>query len=196
LTVSIFHYRIFPFVKYTESQIYRVGNMPTSESEIQQRAPEIAEIIQRMLRLRPTFRGGLPEQLLTLRNQYLASRTTARSGGPHDFNLFYNVGIVLSHHENPITMGELSHELDVPLSTATRIMDWMVDNGYAQRLPDPEDRRVVRVALTAVSLEVYRTINEFIMERVEQILGQFTPDECDIFLSLLRKVLDALEQAT
>jgi len=75
-------------------------------------------------------------------------------------------------------------------------MDWMVDNGYAQRLPDPEDRRVVRVALTAVSLEVYRTINEFIMDRVEKILGQFTPDECDLFLSLLRKVLDALEQAT
>jgi DNA-binding MarR family transcriptional regulator len=72
----------------------------------------------------------------------------------------------------------------------------MVDNGYAQRLPDPEDRRVVRVALTAVSLEVYRTINEFIMDRVEKILGQFTPDECDLFLSLLRKVLDALEQAT
>jgi len=170
--------------------------MQNPESKLQQRAPEIAGIIQRMLRLRPKFQGALPENLLTLRNQYLASRPTGRLGGPHDFNLFYNVGIVLSHHENPITMGELSHELDVPLSTATRIMDWMVDNGYAQRLPDPEDRRVVRVALTAVSLEVYRTINEFIMERVERILGQFTADECDHFFSLLRKVLDALEQAT
>ncbi|MGA2821618.1 MAG: MarR family transcriptional regulator, partial [Anaerolineales bacterium] len=127
--------------------------MQASESNLRQRAPEIAELIQRILRLRPKFRGALPENLLALRNQYLASKITARSVGPHDFNLFYNVGIVLSHHENPITMGELSHELDVPLSTATRIMDWMVDNGYAQRLPDPEDRRVVRVALTAVSLE-------------------------------------------
>lgn len=160
------------------------------------REPQISEITQRLLRLRPRFRVALPENLLKLRNQYLAIGSAARVEGPHDFNLFYNVGVVLSHHPNPITMGELSHELDVPLSTATRIMDWMVDNGYAQRLPDPEDRRVVRVALTPASLEVYRTIHEFIMEKVERILDQLTPDECDVFLSLLRKVLDALEQAT
>jgi len=161
-----------------------------------EREREISEILQRMLRLRPRFRVALPENLLKLRNQYLASGSGARASGPHDFNLFYNVGVVLSHHPNPITMGELSHELDVPLSTATRIMDWMVDNGYAQRLPDPEDRRVVRVALTPASVEVYRTIHELFMRRVERILDQFTSEECDLLLSLFRKVLDALEQTS
>jgi DNA-binding MarR family transcriptional regulator len=161
----------------------------------QQRTDEVSEIVQRIMRLRPRLRGTVPESLLKLRNQYLASRSPSRPTGAHDFNLFYNVVVVLSHHPNPITMGELSHELDVPLSTATRIMDWMVDNGYARRLPDPDDRRVVRVTLTPASLEVYRTINEFVLQRVEVILKQFTSEECDLFLSFLRRVLDALEPA-
>lgn len=173
------------------------GRVVSRESvQGQERDQEISEILQRILRLRPKFRVSVPENLLELRNQYLASGSGTRVAGPHVFNLFYNMGVVLSHYSNPITMGELSHELDVPLSTATRIMDWMVDNGYAQRLPDPEDRRVVRVALTPAGREIYRTIQEFIMGRVEQLLGQFTPEECDTFLVLMRKILVALEQTT
>jgi len=41
-------------------------------------------------------------------------------------------------------MGELSKALDVPLSTATRIADCGQER-YAERSPDPKDRRVVRV---------------------------------------------------
>jgi DNA-binding MarR family transcriptional regulator len=168
--------------------------MTSREAKLtQEQVHEVSEIVQRLMRLRPGWRGTVPENLLKLRNQYLASRPATRPSGPHEFNLFYNVGVVLSRHPNPITMGELSHEMDIPLSTATRVMDWMVDNGYAQRLPDSEDRRVVRVALTPASLEVYRTMNEFVLQRAEAILAQFTSQECDLFLSLLRKVLDALE---
>ena len=75
-------------------------------------------------------------------------------------------------------------------------MDWLVDNGYAQRLPDPQDRRIVRVGLTDAGQEIYTTINQFFMERIEQLLGQLVPEERETFLSLLCKVLDALEKQT
>ena len=98
-------------------------------------------------------------------------------------------------HAGPITMGELSRELQVPLSTATRTMDWLVNNGYAQRLPDPKDRCVVRVELTEAGKETYRTINTFILKKVGQALSQFTPGEQETFILLLNKVLNAFDEA-
>ncbi|MBA7481769.1 hypothetical protein ES707_17245 [subsurface metagenome] len=63
---------------------------------------------------------------------------------PHTISnheLFYRVSNSIQQKGN-LTMGELSNALSVPLSTTTRIVDWLVDNGYAQRLPDQEDRRI------------------------------------------------------
>jgi DNA-binding MarR family transcriptional regulator len=156
--------------------------------------PQIAEIMQRIFRLKNRFKAGVPENIVILRKRVLESNLGGKAGHFNDFDLFHNVGLVFSNHEGPITMGELSRELNVPLSTATRTMDWLVDNEYAQRLPDPQDRRIVRVGLTDAGREIYTTINQFFMERIEQLLGQLIPEERETFISLLCKVLDALEK--
>jgi len=41
----------------------------------------------------------------------------------------------------PLTMSELSNELNVPMSTATRIVDWLVRGDMVERANDPNDRR-------------------------------------------------------
>ena len=92
-------------------------------------------------------------------------------------------------------MGELSHALEVPLSTATHIVDWLVKNDYARRLDDPEDRRIVRVTLTEGGQDMYRAINEFITQRIEHFLSQFSPEDRENLLSLLNKVIDTLEKS-
>jgi hypothetical protein len=51
--------------------------------------------------------------------EYLQGSSLARNtGGKTDFDLFYNVGMVVSRRSKPITMGTLSHELDIPINTA------------------------------------------------------------------------------
>jgi DNA-binding MarR family transcriptional regulator len=82
----------------------------------------------------------------------------------------------------------------VPLSNATRTMDWLVNNGYAQRLPDPKDRRVVRVELTETGKATYQAISTFMLARVEQALSPLTLSEREIFIELLNKVLTAFEK--
>jgi DNA-binding MarR family transcriptional regulator len=158
--------------------------------------PQIAEIMQRIFRLKDRFRVGVPENIVILRKRILESNLGGKAGHSNNFDLFHNVCLAFSRHEGPITMGELSRDLNVPLSTATRTMDWLVENGYAQRLPDPQDRRVVRVGLTDAGREIYTTINQFFMERIEQLLEQLIPEERETFISLLCKVLDALEKQT
>lgn len=156
--------------------------------------PQIVEIMQRVFRLKNRFKVGVPENIAILRERIRASDLAGRSGHFNDFDLFHNVGLVFSSHDGPITMGELSRDLNIPLSTATRTVDWLVENGYAERLPDAQDRRVVRVGLTGEGQAIYAAINQFFMERIEQFMGQFTPEERETFTSLLCKVLDALEK--
>jgi DNA-binding MarR family transcriptional regulator len=91
-------------------------------------------------------------------------------------------------------MGQLSKELDVPLSTATRIVNGLVDNGLAERTDDPEDRRVVRVILTETGRSLHQIMNEFMRERIDQILGRFTAEEREQFIFLLLKVAKIMDE--
>jgi DNA-binding MarR family transcriptional regulator len=108
--------------------------------------------------------------------------------------LFYRVSSCIERKDN-LTMGELSNALSVPLSIATRIADWLVDNGYLQRLPDPEDRRVVRVALTDIGRELHQTIDAYVRQRIQEILSCLTDEERTMLLVLIGKVVTALKEA-
>ena len=115
---------------------------------------------------------------------------------PHTISnheLFYRVSNSIQQKDN-LTMGELSSALAVPLSTATRIVDWLVDNGYTQRLPDQEDRRIVRVALTDIGREMHEIIENYIRQRVQQILACLTDEERAPLLTLVGKVVFALKE--
>jgi DNA-binding MarR family transcriptional regulator len=46
-------------------------------------------------------------------------------------------------------MGDLSSRLLVDNSKMTRIVDYLAENGWAERQPDPDDRRAQQVFLTA-----------------------------------------------
>ena len=47
------------------------------------------------------------------------------------------------------SMSQLSHEMDLQPSTVTGIVDKLVKAGKLQRVDEPEDRRVVRIEMTA-----------------------------------------------
>lgn len=155
---------------------------------------QIVDILRDFIRLKPRLKAVLPEDLARLKERLGELHP---EGGPRrsaDYDLFYRVGVVLSRHREPLTMGELSEALAVPLSTATRMVDWLVKSGYAERLPDPEDRRVVRVGLTETGQELYQTINGFMRQRVEQVLRRFSAEERENLVLLLRKIVKTLEE--
>jgi DNA-binding MarR family transcriptional regulator len=110
-----------------------------------------------------------------------------------DNDLFYRIAvIILSRRQEPVSMGELSKALVVPLSTATRIVDGLVASGVAERIDDPEDRRVVRVTLSAEGQELYQVMSEYLRQRIEQLMVRFTSEERDQFVRLLRKAMDSI----
>jgi DNA-binding MarR family transcriptional regulator len=121
------------------------------------------------------------------------AKTKGNEGIYSNYGLFYRISSNIYPH-NDLTMGELSNALTVPLSTATRMVNWMVTDGYVKRLPDPEDRRVVRVALTEKGLEMHNTIRSYTEERVGTILSSLSTDEQKKLLQLIDKVISTLKE--
>jgi DNA-binding MarR family transcriptional regulator len=146
-----------------------------------------AAIVRDLLRLRPRLKLALPPDLARAKAQFDALRSAS------DHAALFQVGIVLSSQQEPLSMGELSKALDVPFSTATRIANWWVENGYVERSRDPKDRRVVRVALTKSGRDLLKAGNKLICQRLEQVLRHFTPEEREMLVVLMHKLVTSLE---
>jgi DNA-binding MarR family transcriptional regulator len=155
---------------------------------------DIVDILLRLSYLRRRFRGKLPEQIVNLKTSIKEHNLREKIAQINDRDVFFTIGFVFSRQSRPLTMGDLSRILGVPFSTATRTVDWLVNNSYVQRLPDPEDRRVVRVELTAAGKELYGAMNDLLLQSAEQLLHDFSLEERKEFGRLLGKLVDKLEQ--
>jgi DNA-binding MarR family transcriptional regulator len=153
---------------------------------------QIESLIQDFLQIDIEFNALLPKEIEQIHHLIDEIPITDKPQRFINCNLFSRI-IYSLYRENSMTMGELSHTLSVPFSTTTR-MDWFVDNGYAQRLSDPDDRRVVRVALTDSGREIYRTVERYMVQRFRQMLSPLTAEEQSVLLMLLEKMARGLRE--
>lgn len=166
--------------------------MATKTDVSDQRLAEFGEIIRSFMMLRHRLRMVTPETFASVKERLHELLPEGHQWGKNEPDLFFSVGTLLMRQAEPVTMGELSQALNVPLSTATRIVDTLVKLDYAQRLPDPDDRRVVRVTLTETGKQMYTGIQGFFETRLRHILGYFTEDEQESLLGLMKKLQKAI----
>jgi DNA-binding MarR family transcriptional regulator len=93
------------------------------------------------------------------------------------------------------TMGDLSKALPLPLSTVSRIVSMLEEQGFVQRLPDAEDGRVVRVGLTDVGRQLHEAMQSHAVHSAQSILDCLTAEEQIILLTLLGKVASNLKKS-
>ncbi|MFQ6065778.1 MAG: MarR family winged helix-turn-helix transcriptional regulator [bacterium] len=91
----------------------------------------------------------------------------------------------LSSKEKP-TMSELGRSISMDPSTLTRTVDKLVEKEFVFRKPDPDDRRVVRVAMTAKGQKIIRRFEEQRRKHVESILRQMTSPERRDLLNIFK----------
>ena len=91
----------------------------------------------------------------------------------------------LSSNEKP-TMSELGRSISMDLSTLTRTVDKLVKKEFVARKPDPEDRRMVRVALTAKGRRIISRFEEARKKHIESILRQMTSQERRDLLNIFK----------
>ncbi len=155
----------------------------------------ITDIVHGFMQVWNKFESTLDKELAQIRENLEGMHPHRVGQSDANYELFYRASSNI-YPQGSMTMGEFSTALSVPLSTATRIADWLVDNGYVQRFNDPEDRRVVRITLTDNGRGLYKAIDKYIKQRLQNILSCLDDEEMKAFLILVRKIVTRLKETT
>jgi len=148
----------------------------------------LEEIVPRLTVMPPEVRSHLMNQLDAVHPRF-SPRLIAEPPTMH------RMASMLYGDPKP-TMGELSKALSLPLSTVSRIVNILEEQGFAKRLPDAEDGRVVRVGLTDNGQQIYEAMLSHAVHNAERVLDCLTAEEQIILLTLLGKVASNLKKDT
>jgi len=164
------------------------GQVKASTERVDQLLQHLTEIVPRLASMPPEMRTHLMSQLDGLHSRF----------SPHliaEPPTMYGLTRMLYGYPKP-TMGELSKALSLPLSTVSRIVSILEEQGFAKRQPDAEDGRVVRVDLTDGGRQIYEDMLSHGVRNAQSILDCLTPEEQMILLTLLGKVAANLKKDT
>ena len=92
----------------------------------------------------------------------------------------------------PATMGTLAQKLSSSMSALTAIIDRLVAQGVVLRERSEEDRRIVRIGLTAKGVSLYEEHLKTQLDLSRTMLSRLSAQEQDALLDILRKIVDGL----
>lgn len=86
-------------------------------------------------------------------------------------------------------MSEFAHGLAVPLSTATHMVDRLVEKGLLVRKRSKQDRRIVMISLSRLGKRLDRRFYEHRLTRSRKLLGALGTADQKHLIRLMRKLV-------
>ena len=133
--------------------------------------------------LRHRFRTGVPAEARAHFQEQLGHLTATQLEA-----LFF-----LHQRGEGMTMNELAAAQATAPSTATELVDRLVRIGLVVRVREPEDRRVVRVALAPGAREQFEQLARRRTANLEVVTESLSDAELETFVGLLEKVAGVAE---
>jgi MarR family transcriptional regulator, 2-MHQ and catechol-resistance regulon repressor len=90
-----------------------------------------------------------------------------------------------------LTLNELAAELFLDKSTTSRVVDALERKALMVRQPHPEDRRALRLELTAAGRALVQRIEAEILEEEERLLVDFAPEVRHAMADLIARLARA-----
>jgi len=153
-------------------------------------ADQFIELLAGVTHLRPKLIS--PEHKTHFRQQL----ENLKNSGVVNFEerpILFRICILISRSKTPPTMGELSSELGVPLSSTTRIVDGLVNVNLLERINDPLDRRVVRIQMSELGKQFSQTASDHLRKRITNLLDILSPTEQEQLLQLVTKLFNSMK---
>lgn len=87
-----------------------------------------------------------------------------------------------------LTQQALANELSVDKVQVVRIIDYLSDNGYVERIMNPDDRRKYQLKITKKASDAMPEIKKAIDEVMNDIFQGFTSEQIDTMYKMLNKM--------
>ncbi|MHB8393968.1 MAG: MarR family winged helix-turn-helix transcriptional regulator [Candidatus Dormibacteria bacterium] len=102
--------------------------------------------------------------------------------------------VLMLAQEGPLPMGELARRLLITPSSATELVDRLVDRALVERIPDPSDRRTVVIQLTPFAQERTEEVRGAVQIGLGQLLAVLDDQQLATMVSLLRVLAHSAQQ--
>ena len=115
-------------------------------------------------------------------------------------NEFYKVKVTLPqiiilnflHTQGETKMSDMARTMEVTTAAMTGIVDRLVREGYATRVYDPSDRRIIKIRLTSKGKILVERINQQRQQMIIKIFGKISAVERQDYLRILMHIRDIL----
>ena len=125
------------------------------------------------------------------------TRQLARaSGGPEDgppMTSTQRLALFETVIGGPLRLSELAERMGITAPTASRAVDGLVELGLLQRLPDPADRRAVRIDMTEPGRKDVEGKKARAAAALEPAIAALSAQDRAKLAALLARLADALE---
>ena len=98
------------------------------------------------------------------------------------------------HKDGQSQMSFLAHFMNVTTAAMTGIAGRLVRDGYARRVYDPKDRRIIKIELTTRGNELVRKIHEERRKMVVRIFGKISEADRSDYLRILMQIKEVLSR--
>jgi DNA-binding MarR family transcriptional regulator len=102
----------------------------------------------------------------------------------------------LAHWGSPPRMADLAERLEVVPRAVTTLVDGLEASGKVRRVPDPANRRVIRIELTDDGRSALRELRAARRSAAEEILAPLTGDQREALGGLLDTLIDGAPVGT
>ncbi|WP_217250264.1 MarR family winged helix-turn-helix transcriptional regulator [Streptomyces sp. AC602_WCS936] len=102
----------------------------------------------------------------------------------------------LAHYGSPPRMADLAERLEVVPRAVTTLVDGLEAGGKVRRVPDPGNRRVIRIELTDDGRAALRELHAGRRAAAEEILAPLTGDQRTVLGGLLGTLIDGPPSGT
>jgi len=97
--------------------------------------------------------------------------------------------------EGESRMTELANFMNVTTPAMTGIVDRLVRDSYVARIFDPDDRRIIKVKLTAGGNSIVKKICERKQQMIVKVFGKISGVEREQYLGILKQIKDILAES-
>ncbi|MET9297565.1 MarR family transcriptional regulator [Streptomyces sp. NPDC003077] len=98
--------------------------------------------------------------------------------------------IVDHYRDTPPRMADLAARLEVVPRAVTTLVDALEASGAVRRVPDPANRRVIRIELTDAGRSSLRALRDARRAAAEDVLAPLSPDQREVLGGLLSTLVD------
>lgn len=89
-------------------------------------------------------------------------------------------------------MKDLAHFMGVSTAAMTGVVERLVKSGYAVRIFDPQDRRIIKIKTTSPGSKLVKKISQHRRQMIIRIFGKISESERQDYLKILMHIYEIL----